>query len=48
MLYGVHGVLNMDSLTRTLSERARQLTREFLEPHTEVFKGAAELQSPGQ
>ncbi|WP_028302835.1 hypothetical protein [Oceanospirillum maris] len=37
----------MDSLTRTLSERARQLTREFLEPHTEVFKGAAELTASG-
>lgn len=37
----------MHSLTRSLSERSRQLTRELLEPHTEVFKGAAQLTASG-
>ena len=37
----------MDPLTKNINERARQLTRDLLEPHTEVFKGAAELTTSG-
>lgn len=33
--------------SKTLSERARQLTREFLEPHTGLVKGAAQLNANG-
>lgn len=37
----------MHPSSKTVSERARQLTREFLEPHTGTFKGAAELDASG-
>lgn len=37
----------MHPSTRTVSERARQLTREFLEPHTDVLKGSSELTASG-
>ncbi|OOV88139.1 hypothetical protein [Oceanospirillum linum] len=37
----------MDPLAQHIHERARQLTRDLLEPHTEVFKGAAELTASG-
>lgn len=37
----------MDPLSKNITERARQLTRDLLEPHTAVFKGAAELTASG-
>lgn len=37
----------MDPLSNNMTERARQLTRELLEPHTGVFKGRAELTASG-
>lgn len=37
----------MDPHIKNISERARQVTRELLEPHTGVFKGRAELTASG-
>ena len=47
VLTGESGVPDMDPLTRKITERARQLTRDLLEPHTAVFKGASELTASG-